>query len=86
MESDGKKLTYGDLVCNATYIYLLDGINHDFISIQIKIVTVSMNTVDIPSIDVKVWTRKSELRQGNFLRSLTSPKITRQRTFEVIDI
>ena len=45
-----------------------------------------MSTVAIPNIDVKVLTRKSEFPQGNFLRSLTQPKITRQRTFKLTDI
>ena len=35
---------------------------------------------------VKVWTRKSELPQGNFLRSLTQPEITIQRPFKLADI
>ena len=40
------------------YIHILDGINHDFMSSHIKnkIVNVSMNTVYIPNIDIKVWT------------------------------
>ena len=41
----------------------------------------SINTVDIPNIDVKVWTRKSEVPQGNLIRSLTKTEITRQRPF-----
>ena len=45
-----------------------------------------MNTVAIPNLNVKVWTRKKELPQGNFLRSLISPKITRQRPFKLIEI
>ena len=45
-----------------------------------------MNTVSIPNIDVKVWTRKSEFPQENFLRSLTQPEITRQRPFKLADI
>ena len=45
-----------------------------------------MNTVAIKNIDVKVWTQKGEFLQGNFLRSLTIPEITRQRTFELTDI
>ena len=48
-------------------------------------VTVSMNTVAITNLEVKVWTRKSELPQGNFLHSLTPPKITRLRPFELTD-
>ena len=46
----------------------------------------SINTVDIPNIDVMVWTCKSEFPQGNFLRSLTKPKIKKQRTSELTDI
>ena len=34
-------------------------------------VTISTSTVYIPSIDIKVWTQKSELPQANFLRFLT---------------
>ena len=45
-----------------------------------------MNTITIPNLDVKVWTRKSELPQGNFLRSLTQPKISRQIPFKLIEI
>ena len=48
--------------------------------------TGSMNTVAIPNLDVTVWTQKSELTQGNLPRSLTQPKITRQRSFELKDI
>ena len=51
-----------------------------------KSVTVSMNTVAIPNIDFKVWTRKSKFPPGNYLCSLTPTKITRQRPFELIDI
>ena len=46
----------------------------------------SMKTVAIPNLDVRVWTRESEFPQGHFLLSLTQPKITRQRTFEISDI
>ena len=35
---------------------------------------------------IHVWTRKSELPLGNFLRSLTQPEITRQRPFKLTDI
>ena len=45
-----------------------------------------MNTVDITNIDVKFWSRKIDFTQGNFLRSLTPPKITRQRPFKLTDI
>ena len=45
-----------------------------------------MNIVAIPNIDVKVWTWKREFPQGDFLHSLTQPKITRQRPFELTDI
>ena len=48
--------------------------------------TVSMNTVAISNIEVKVWTQKSELPQGSFLRSLIQPKITRQIHVELTDI
>ena len=53
---------------------------------HIKSVTVSMNTVAIPNLDVKVWTRKSELLQGNFQHYLTQPEFIRQRPFEPTDI
>ena len=46
----------------------------------------STNTVDITNIDIKVWTRKSELPQGNHLSSLTQSEITRQRPFELTNI
>ena len=36
--------------------------------------------------DDKVWTQKSELPQINFLRSLTQPKISRQRPSKITDI
>ena len=45
-----------------------------------------MRIVAIPNLSIKVWTRKCELPQGNFLRSLTQPEITRQTTFELMDI
>ena len=51
-----------------------------------KIVTVSINTVDITDLDVKVWTQKSELPQGNSRRYLTQPKSRRQITFKLIYI
>ena len=40
--------------------------------------TVSMRTLGIPHFEVKVWTHKSELLQGNFLDFLTKPENTRQ--------
>ena len=65
------------------YIHLLEGINDNFMSrhVKEKTVTISMNTVAIPNLDVKVWTRKSEFPQENFLFSVTQNKITRQRIF-----
>ena len=45
-----------------------------------------MNTANIPNLDVKVWTQKSDFPQGNSLRSLTPSKITRQRPLKLIDI
>ena len=45
--------------------------------------TVSIWKVAIPNTDIRVWTRKSELPQKSFLRSLTQPNITRQRPFEL---
>ena len=38
-----------------------------FSQVKDKNVTVSMNTVAIPDIYVKVWTRRNYLQQGNFL-------------------
>ena len=35
---------------------------------------------------IKFWTRKSELPQGNFLRSLTQPENTIQIPFKLMDI
>ena len=48
--------------------------------------TVSLRTVAITIIDVKVWTRKSEFPPGNFLRYITTTEITRQITFKLKDI
>ena len=45
-----------------------------------------MRTVDIPNIDINVWTWKSEFPPGNYLLSLTQPEITRQRPFEIANI
>ena len=45
-----------------------------------------MRTVAVPNINIKVWSRKNELPLWNYLRSLTQPKITRQRPFELTDI
>ena len=42
-----------------------------------------MRTVSIPNIDIKFWTRKSYLPQGNFIHSLKQPEFTRQRPFEL---
>ena len=46
-------------------------------------VTVSISTVNIPNLDFKVWARKSELLQVNFLRYLTKTEITSQRPFKL---
>ena len=45
-----------------------------------------MRKVDIPNIDGKVWNRKSDSPQRNFLRSLTQPEIKIQRPFKLTDI
>ena len=45
-----------------------------------------MSRVAIPNLEVKVWTRKSELPQGDFLSYLTQPENTRQLPFELTDI
>ena len=43
----------------------------------------SLSTVAITNIDIKVWTRKIELPQGNLLRYSTKTEITRQRLFKL---
>ena len=48
--------------------------------------TVSMITVTITNLDSTVGTWKSKLPQGNLLRSLTQPGITRHTPFELTDI
>ena len=48
--------------------------------------TVAMNTFVIIDLDVKFWTQKNELPQGNFLRLLAQPEITRQRLLKLTDI
>ena len=69
------------------YMHLLDSINRYFVPIHIiKNVIVSINTAAIKNLYVKFWTRKSEFSLGNFLRSLTQTKITRQRSLELTDI
>ena len=45
-----------------------------------------MRTVDITNLDIKVWTQNNYFPQGNYLRSLTQPEITKQITFEPTDI
>ena len=57
------------------YVHIKDCINHIFISSHVKdkTGTVSMSTVTVPNIDVKVWTQKIRLPQVNFLRFLTQP-------------
>ena len=47
------------------------------------IVTISTKTVYFPNIDIKVFNRKSEFPQSNFLRSLTEPEITRKIPFKL---
>ena len=42
-----------------------------------------MNTVYIPNLEFKFWTRKSDLPLVNFLRYLTQPKITIQILFKI---
>ena len=46
----------------------------------------SLSTVSIPHIEVKVCSPKSEFLQGGFLSYLTTPEITRQITFKIKDI
>ena len=40
----------------------------------------------ITKIDFKVWNRKIDQSQRNFLHYLTQPEITRERPFELTDI
>ena len=49
-------------------------------------VYVLIRIVAVNNIDVKVWTKKNYLPQGNYLRSLIQPVITRQISFELTDI
>ena len=75
MESDGNQLYSGKRVCNA--IYTSSGWHKPFIYFEpckrLKSVTMSMRTVGIPNLDIKVWNRKNELPLCNYLRSLTQP-------------
>ena len=88
MESDINQLTSGDLFCNA--IYTSPGRHKSRFYVERckrqKYVTVSMSKVGIPNIDIKVWSRKSELPQVNFLHSLTQTEITIKRPFELMYI
>ena len=88
MESDGNQLASGCLVFNAIYTSL--GRNKSCLYVKtcknIYIMVVSMRTVSIPNIGVKVWTHKNEFPQGNYLRSLTHPEIRRVRSFKLTDI
>ena len=86
VESDGNQLSYGDLVCNTIYTSTGWHKSHFYVEPYIFLKSVSMNTVPIKDIDVKVWTRKSDLTQGNLLHSLTQPGITRQRPFKLTEI
>ena len=45
-----------------------------------------MRIVDIPNIDIKVWTQKSEVPQMDLLRSFTQLGNIRQRPFELTGI
>ena len=67
MESNVIKLSYGGLVCNAIYTYLERLKLRYYVGTctRQKSVTVSMKTVAVPNIDVKVWTQKNEVLQGN---------------------
>ena len=51
-----------------------------------KHLTVSMRTVAIPNIDIKVQHQKGELPQENFPRFLIHPEITRRRLFKLVYI
>ena len=66
------------------YIHLLDVKNNDFMQSHIlKQITVSMNTVDIPNKDIKVWTQNSEFTQGNSLPALLNPNQNyKKKTFQ----
>ena len=48
--------------------------------------TVSMKTVAITNIDIRVCTRKSEFSQGEFIHYFIQPEIKIQRHFELTDI
>ena len=71
--SDRNQIKFGDLVCHT--IYTSTGQHKSCFCINLlkeqKSVTVSMNTVDLPNIGVKICTPKGEFPQGNFLCSLT---------------
>ena len=80
VESDGNQLASGELFCSAIYTSP-ERHKSRFYFVPFKIkksVTLSMNTVGIPNLYIKVWTHKSDFPQGDFLRSLTQPKITKQ--------
>ena len=51
-----------------------------------KLRPVSMRKDAIINIDIKIWTWKTELPQGNLLCSLTQAGITIQRPFKLTDI
>ena len=88
MEPDGNTLSSYELVCNE--IYTSTGRHKSSFYVdpfkRQKTVTVSIRKVSIPNIDIKVWTRKSELLLGNYLHYLTQPESTRQKPIELTGI
>ena len=68
------------------YEHLPDDQSHVSMLIHVKnSVIVLMREIAIPILDIKVWTQFFPLK-GNYLRSLTQPANTRQRTFEITEI
>ena len=66
VESDGNQLASGDLVCNTIYTFPGRNKSQFYVNTYIyKRVTVSMKTVAIGNLDIKVWTQRSNLPQGN---------------------
>ena len=66
--SDRNKLSSGDLVCNTIYTYPGWHKSRFYVDpfTRQKNMTVSMNTVSIPNLDVRVWTWKLSFYKGIF--------------------
>ena len=72
VKAKSNKLAYGNTICNAIYEYTgwtESCFYVDIYKIQ-KYVTVLMRKVDIPNIDVNVWTQKNKSSQVNYLSYL----------------